>query len=262
MIRALFIASTGMMAQKMNIEVISHNLANVNTVGYKKARADFQDLMYQTVRSPGTFSSETSQLPSGIMVGLGVRPVSVEKIFQEGDFMHTGNSLDLAIEGEGFFQILLPDGNVAYTRSGNFKVDREGRLVTSEGYPLEPEITIPADTESITIGVDGRVSVIQSGSTEPVELGQIEISRFVNPAGLKPIGRNLYLATDASGEPITGTPGSEGLGTISQGFLEMSNVNIVDEMIKMITAQRAFEISSKVVQAVDEMLQYTNNLRR
>jgi flagellar basal-body rod protein FlgG len=262
MIRALFIASTGMMAQKLNIEVISHNLANVNTVGYKKSRADFQDLMYQNLRTPGAVSAEGVQIPSGIMVGLGVRPVSVQKVFQEGDFVRTANSLDLAIEGDGFFQILMPDGTVAFTRAGDFKLDSEGRIVNSDGYPLEPEISIPSNTESITIGADGKVTVIQSGSTEPVEIGQIELARFINPGGLKPIGRNLFIATDSSGDAVTATPGSEGMGTIAQGFIELSNVNIVEEMVNMITAQRAFEINSKAVQATDELLQTINNLKR
>ncbi len=262
MIRALFIASTGMMAQKLNIEVISHNLANVNTVGYKKSRADFQDLMYQNLRTPGAVSAEGVQIPSGIMVGLGVRPVSVQKVFQEGDFVRTANSLDLAIEGDGFFQILMPDGTVAFTRAGDFKLDSEGRIVNSDGYPLEPEISIPSNTESITIGADGKVTVVQSGSTEPVEIGQIELARFINPGGLKPIGRNLFIATDSSGDAVTATPGSEGMGTIAQGFIELSNVNIVEEMVNMITAQRAFEINSKAVQATDELLQTINNLKR
>lgn len=262
MLRSLFIAATGMEAQKLNIDVIANNLANVNTSGFKKSRADFQDLIYQTVRSAGGTSAEGTQIPSGIQVGLGVKPVAVQKIFQQGDFSQTGNSLDLVIEGEGFFQVLMPDGTVAYTRAGAFKLDSEGRVVNSDGYPLEPGITIPANTLSITIGSDGKITVMQAGSTAPVEIGQIELARFMNPAGLNAIGRNLFLPTAASGEPTTATPSQDGLGTISQGFLELSNVNVVEEMVNMIVSQRAYEINSKAVQASDEMLQTANNLRR
>lgn len=262
MIRSLFIAATGMEAQKLNIDVISNNLANVNTVGYKKSRADFQELIYQNIKTPGAVSAEGSQIPSGIQVGLGVRPVAVQKIFQQGDFVHTGNHLDLVIEGDGFFQILTPDGTVAYTRSGAFKLDSEGRIVNSDGYALEPAITVPSNTLNITIGSDGKVTVLQPGSAAPTEIGQIEIARFINPAGLKSAGRNLFIPTASSGEATTGKPSSEGLGTIAQGFIEMSNVNVVEEMVNMIVSQRAYEIASKAVQASDEMLQTANNLRR
>lgn len=262
MLRSLFIAATGMEAQKLNIDVIANNLANVNTSGFKKSRADFQDLIYQTIRSAGGASAEGAQIPSGIQVGLGVKPVAVQKIFQQGDFAQTGNSLDLVIEGDGFFQVLMPDGTVAYTRAGAFKLDSEGRVVNSDGYPLEPGITIPANTLSITVGSDGKITVMQAGSTAPVEIGQIELARFMNPAGLNAMGRNLFLPTAASGEPTTGTPSQDGLGTISQGFLELSNVNVVEEMVNMIVSQRAYEINSKAVQASDEMLQTANNLRR
>ncbi len=262
MIRALFIAATGMEAQKLNIDVIANNLANTNTAGYKKSRADFQELMYQEIATPGASSAEGSQLPSGIQIGLGVKPVAVQKIFQQGDLVNTGNSLDIAIEGEGFFQITKPDGEIAYTRAGTFKLDSEGRIVNSEGYALEPEITIPADAIQITIGSDGRVSVIQPGSNIPNEVGQIEIAKFPNPGGLKAIGKNLFVETASSGPPTTGTPGSDGLGTIQQGFIELSNVNIVEEMVQMIVSQRAYELNSKAVQAADEMLQITNTMRR
>lgn len=262
MLRSLFIAATGMEAQKLNIDVIANNLANVNTAGFKKSRADFQDLIYQTIRSAGGASAEGVQVPSGIQVGLGVKPVAVQKIFQQGDFVQTGNSLDLVIEGDGFFQVLMPDGTVAYTRAGAFKLDSEGRIVNSDGYPMEPGITIPANTLSITVGSDGKVTVMQAGSATPVEIGQIELARFTNPAGLNATGRNLYLPTASSGEAITGTPSSDGLGTLSQGFLELSNVNVVEEMVGMIVSQRAYEINSKAVQASDEMLQVANNLRR
>lgn len=262
MLRSLFIAATGMEAQKINIDVISNNLANVNTVGYKKSRADFQELLYQNLKTPGGISAEGAQIPSGIQVGLGVRPVAVQKLFMQGDFVNTGNSLDLAIEGDGFFQILTPDGTFAYSRAGAFKLDSEGRIVNSDGYPLEPAITIPADTLSITVSSDGKVSVLQSGNAAPTEIGQIELARFINPGGLQARGRNLFVPTASSGEVVTGNPATEGLGTIAQGFVEMSNVNIVEEMVNMILSQRAYEINSKAIQTSDEMLQVANNLRR
>jgi flagellar basal-body rod protein FlgG len=262
MIRSLFISATGMEAQKTNMDVISNNLANVNTTGYKRSRADFQELIYQDLQTPGTYSAEGTLIPSGIELGLGVKPVAVQKIFLQGDFVQTGNNLDMVIEGEGFFQITKPDGETAYTRSGAFKKDHEGRIVTSDGYPLEPSITIPTNAQSITIGSDGKVSVIQSGSKEPVEVGQIELARFINPGGLKAIGKSLFVPTASSGDPTTANAGMEGLGTINQGFIEMSNVNVVEEMVNMIVSQRAYEINSKAVQASDEMLQIANNLKR
>jgi len=262
MLRSLFIAATGMEAQKLNIDVISNNLANVNTTGFKKSRADFQDLMYQTIRAPGATSAEGVQIPSGIQVGLGVKPVAVQKLFLQGDFVSTGNNLDLVIEGEGFFQIQRPDGTTAYTRSGAFKLDSEGRIVNSDGYPLEPSITIPANTTSVTIGSDGKLTVQQAGTTTPTEVGQIELAKFLNPGGLSALGKNLYQSTASSGEPTTGNPSLEGMGTLNQGFLEMSNVNVVEEMVNMIVSQRAYEMNSKAVQASDEMLQVANNLRR
>ncbi len=262
MIRSLFIAATGMEAQKLNIDIIANNLANANTPGYKRSRADFQELMYQEIKSPGATSAGGSQLPSGIQVGLGVQTAAVQKIFEQGDYVNTANPLDMAIEGEGFFQIVKPDGEIAYTRAGTFKLDSEGRIVTSEGYPLEPEITVPADTTQITISSDGRVNVLQPGSNEPTEVGQIELAKLPNPGGLKSIGKNLFVETASSGAPITGAPGTEGMGTIQQGFIELSNVDIVKEMVQMIASQRAYELNSKAVQAVDDMLQMTNNLRR
>ncbi|NOX21361.1 MAG: flagellar basal-body rod protein FlgG [Nitrospirae bacterium] len=262
MIRSLFIAATGMEAQTLKIDVIANNLANANTAGYKRSRADFQELMYQDVMTPGAISAEGSQVPSGIQIGLGVKPVAVQKIFEEGELVNTGNPLDLAIEGDGFFQIVKPDGEIAYSRAGTFKLDSEGRIVNSEGYLLEPEITIPPDATQITVGSDGKVTVLQPGSTTPVEVGQIEIAKFPNPGGLKAIGRNLFVETPSSGAPITGVPGEDGLGTIQQGFVELSNVNIVEEMIQMIISQRAYEMNSKAIQASDEMLQTANNLRR
>ncbi|MEW6569694.1 MAG: flagellar basal-body rod protein FlgG [Nitrospirota bacterium] len=262
MLRSLFIAATGMEAQKLNIDVVANNLANVNTVGFKKSRSDFQELIYQEIRAPGATSAEGAQIPSGIQVGLGVKPVAVQKIFTQGDFVSTGNSLDLVIEGNGFFQILMPDGTIGYTRAGAFKLDSEGRIVNSDGYPLEPGITIPENTLSITVSSDGKVTILQAGSATPAEIGQIELARFTNPAGLKAIGKNIYFPTDSSGEAITGNPSTEGFGTIVQGFLELSNVNVVEEMVNMIISQRAYEINSKAVQTSDEMLQIANNLRR
>lgn len=262
MLRSLFIAATGMEAQKLNIDVIANNLANVNTVGFKKSRADFQELFYQDIKTPGATSAEGSEVPSGIQMGLGVRPVAVQKIFLQGDFANTGNSLDLVIEGDGFFQIMMPDGTIGYTRSGAFKLDSEGRIVNSDGYPLEPSITIPTDTLNITVGSDGKITVLQAGSSTPSEIGQIELARFINPGGLKSIGRNLFIPTASSGDPLLGTPGTEGFGTINQGFVELSNVNIVEEMVNMIISQRAYEVNSKAIQTSDEMLQIINNLKR
>lgn len=262
MFRSLFTASTGMHAQQLNVDVISHNLANVNTTGFKKGRAEFQDLIYQTMIQPGAPSNDGTQYPTGIQVGLGVRPIAVAKFFTPGDLINTGNSLDIAIDGDGFFQVTLPDGTVAYTRAGNFRLDRDGRIVTNDGYPLEPGITVPADATQITVGADGRVTVMQPGTVAPVEIGTIEIARFINPGGLKSIGRNLFIETDSSGAPVTGVPGTEGRGILIQGFLEMSNVNIVEELANLIIAQRAFEINSKAVQTSDEMLQTVSALKR
>ena len=262
MMTSLYTAATGMEAQKLNIDVISNNLANVNTTGFKRSRADFQDLMYQTIKDAGTVSSDGTILPTGIQVGLGVRPVAVQKIFLQGDFTYTGNPLDMVIEGDGFFQIAKPDGDIGYTRGGAFKLDADGRIVTSDGYPLDPSITIPTEATSITIGNDGQVSIMQSGSTAPTVVGQITLARFSNPAGLKAIGKTMFVETDSSGAPLTGTPGLEGMGTIGQAFLEMSNVNIVEEMVNMIVSQRAYEINSKAVITSDEMLQTVTNLIR
>ena len=262
MLRSLFIAATGMEAQKLNIDVIANNLANVNTVGFKKSRADFQELIYQDIKTPGAVSAEGAEIPSGIQVGLGVKPVAVQKLFLQGDFVHTGNNLDLVIEGDGFFQVTMPDGTIAYTRSGAFKLDSEGRIVNSDGYPLEPSITIPANTTSITASSDGKITVLQAGTTAPTEIGQIELARFINPGGLKPMGKNLFTTSGSSGDPVTGNPSADGLGTIEQGYVEMSNVNVVEEMVNMIVSQRAYEVNSKAVQASDEMLQTANNLKR
>jgi flagellar basal-body rod protein FlgG len=262
MIRSIWTAATGMQAQTLNIDVIANNLANVNTVGFKRSRADFQDLLYETLRPAGVSSSEGTQVPVGIQLGHGTRPAAVNKIFLQGDFQKTDNELDLAVEGDGFFQILQPNGEIAYTRAGAFKLDSEGRIVTSDGFFLEPEITIPTDTVTLSVGIDGTVSVVQAGATQASEIGTIELARFINPAGMHTIGRNLYVPTAASGDVVTGTAGEDGFGTIAQGYLEMSNVSVVDEMVNMITAQRAYEINSKTIQAADDMLQMANNIKR
>jgi len=262
MIRALFTAATGMEAQQLNIDTIAHNLANANTTGFKRGRADFQDLLYQTVTAPGTASSASTEVPSGLQIGLGVKPAAVAKIFAQGDFRNTGGELDLGIEGDGFFQVVQPNGEIAYTRAGALKRDSTGQIVTSNGYPLEPAITLPTDTTSVTIAADGTVSVVQAGSATTTVLGTIELAVFSNPQGLNAIGRNLLLPSDASGDPITGVPGEEGIGTLSQGFIEISNVSIAEELVNMIMSQRAFEVNSKSIQAANEMLQTTNNLIR
>jgi len=261
MLRTLSIAASGMQAQALNIDVISNNLANVNSSGFKKSRADFQDLLYQTLRPAGVASASGSQVPSGIQLGHGVRPAAVQKIFHQGDYQLTENDFDLAIEGDGFFQILQPSGDIAYTRAGAFKLNSDGQIVTSDGYVVEPEISIPSDSTDVSIGTDGTVSVLQAGETDASEIATMQLARFVNPAGLHSIGRNLYVTTTASGEAITGTAGEEGFGTIAQGYLEMSNVSVVDEMVNMISAQRAYEINSKAIQAADEMLQMANNIK-
>jgi flagellar basal-body rod protein FlgG len=251
-----------MQSQQTNIDVIANNLANVNTTGFKKSRADFQDLMYQTMKTTGAPSTNATEIPSGIQIGLGSKAVSVTKIFTPGTINTTGNDLDLAIEGDGFFQIQLPDGNTAYSRSGAFKRDSTGRMVNADGYPLVPEIVIPSNATSVTVGNDGTVSVVQAGQTSPTSVGNIQLATFSNPAGLSSMGHNLYQPSESSGTATTGTPGQNGLGALSQGFLEMSNVSVMEEMVNMIVGQRAYEINSKSVQAADEMLQQANNLRR
>lgn len=262
MIRALFTAATGMQAQQLNVDVIAHNLANVNSTGFKRSRADFQDLLYQTMRQAGAASSNQTEIPTGIQVGLGARTAAVQRLFVQGDFQNTQNQLDVAIDGDGFFQVTHPNGDVVYSRAGAFKLDSQGRLVNSDGYPLEPAISIPNNATSITIGADGTVSVLQPGNAAPQQVGQIRLVNFANPAGLSGLGRSLFRTTTASGDPIEGTPGAEGLGALSQGFLEISNVSVVEEMVNLITGQRAYEINSKAIQAADEMLQVTTNLRR
>ena len=262
MIRALFTAASGMTAQQLNIDVIANNLANVNTTGFKRSRADFQDILYQTLRQAGAASSNQTEIPTGIQLGLGARTAAVQKLFLQGDAQQTQNQLDLAIDGAGFFQILRPSGDVSYTRAGSFKLDSQGRIVNSDGYPLEPEITIPNDATNVTVGADGVVSVLRPGQANPQQVGQLRLVNFANPAGLSALGRSLFQTTTASGDPIEGVAGQEGLGTLSQGFLEVSNVSVVEEMVNLITGQRAYEINSRAIQAADEMLQTAANLRR
>jgi len=262
MMRALYISASGMEAQQLNIDIISNNLANVNTSGFKKSRGDFQDLLYQTIRMAGAPSGTGTQVPAGIQIGSGVRSAAVQKIFTQGDFQNTQNALDLAIEGEGFFQVSLPDGTTGYTRAGAFKKDNAGRMVTSDGYTVEPAITIPADTLNITVSANGIVSVLQAGNPIPTEIGTIQLTRFSNPSGLNSIGRNLFLETAASGEAVTGNAGELGFGTLAQGFLESSNVNIAEELVNMIIGQRAYEINSKAIQTADDMMRTSNELKR
>jgi len=262
MIRALFTAATGMIAQQLNLDVIANNLANVNTNGYKKSRADFQSLMYQIAEEPGTSQNQTGTSPTGIQVGLGVRPAAVGKLFSQGDFQSTGNNLDMAIEGEGFFQVTTPAGDTVYTRNGAFKINENGELVTSDGYLVEPSITIPDDTLSVTIAADGIVNVRQPGSATPTQVGQLQTARFQNSAGLRAMGRSLFEETEASGAPTTGTPGEDGFGTIAQGFLESSNVSVVEEIVQMVTGQRAYEANSKVIQTSDQVLNTAINVKR
>ncbi|MCX7962311.1 MAG: flagellar basal-body rod protein FlgG [Burkholderiales bacterium] len=255
MIRSLWISKTGLDAQQTNLDVIANNLANVATNGFKRSRAVFEDLLYQTIRSPGAQSSQATQLPSGLQVGTGVRPVATARIFTQGNLQQTGNPLDVAINGAGFFQIQLPDGSTAYTRDGSFQLDSQGQLVTASGFVLQPGITVPANTLSVTIAQDGVVTVVQSGSPTPVQIGQIQLANFLNPAGLQPLGQNLFVETAASGAPSTGTPGTAGLGLLNQGYVETSNVNVVEELVNMIQAQRAFEINSRAIQVSDQILQ-------
>ncbi|MCX7965205.1 MAG: flagellar basal-body rod protein FlgG [Syntrophorhabdaceae bacterium] len=262
MIRALWTAGTGMNVQQINLDIIANNIANVNTNGFKKSRADFQDLMYQTLRLQGIKTGEGNQVPTGIEIGHGAMLAAVQKVFMQGDFQETQNELDLAIEGNGFLTVILPTGEKGYTRAGSLKRDSDGKIVTSDGYPLEPSITIPNNTISISIRPNGIVSAKIAGQSEPQQLGTIELAMFPNPSGLKAMGKSIYMETDASGSPITGKPGENGLGTILQGFLEMSNVNVMQEMINLIVGQRAYEVNSKAIQAADEMLQMANNVRR
>lgn len=256
---ALWNAKSGLDAQQLRMSVISNNLANVNTAGFKRDRAIFEDLLYQTVRQPGAQSSQDSELATGLSIGTGVRVVATEKLFTQGNLSQTGNPLDMAIQGRGFFEILLPDGTLGYTRDGSFTIDSQGQMVNSSGYTLQPGITVPAGVQSVSIGVDGTVSATLSGATAPTQLGTIQLTDFVNPTGLQPRGENLFLETAASGNPQPGTPGIGGLGTLNQGSIETSNVNVVEELVNMIETQRAYEINSKAIETADNMLQFLNN---
>jgi flagellar basal-body rod protein FlgG len=261
MIRSLFTAATGMSAQQIEQDVIANNLANVNTAGFKKSRANFQDLMYQVYSKAGATSSTGVQLPAGIEIGMGVKPISTQKIFSQGDYQQTGNPFDWAIEGDGFFQLDDGDGGTAYTRAGSFKINKDSNVCNSEGLLLTPALSVPQGTVVITVDKSGQVTATDSKGTM-TQIGQLQIATFINPAGLSSAGRNLYNKTDASGEASVGNPGLEGKGTISQYFLEMSNVNMIDEMVKMITGQRAYEINSKSVQTADAMLGIVNSMKR
>jgi len=263
MIRALYSAASGMTAQQMNVDNIAHNLANANTTGYKARRAQFQDLLYQTVVQPGSASGQQTTVPTGLQVGLGTRTSSNEILFTQGSFAQTDNPLDMVIQGKGFFQIRRPSGELAYTRSGAFHLDKDGNIVTQDGNPLEPQITLPSAAQQVSIGQDGTVSYTLPNQSAAQQAGQIQLATFVNPAGLNSIGANLYLPTDSSGDPTVGTPGGqEGLGSVLQGYTEQSNVSVVEEFINLIVAQRGYEANSKVVKAADDMYQQVNNLTR
>jgi flagellar basal-body rod protein FlgG len=262
MIRALYTAATGMEAQQLNIDVIANNLANVSTTGFKRSRADFEDLLYSTLREPGSAATNTTEVSTGIQVGLGAKPAAVQRVLLQGDFTQTQNPLDLAIRGDGMFQITLPDGNLAYTRAGAFKLDSTGSLVTSNGDALTPQITIPQGTEAISIGTDGTVTVQLPGQTAATQVGQIQTVRFANAGGLRAEGSNLFTETETSGTPQLGTPGQDGFGDLSQGYLEGSNVSVVEELVAMISGQRAYEINSKAVTAADDMLRAASAIVR
>ncbi|HEV8502804.1 MAG TPA: flagellar basal-body rod protein FlgG [Casimicrobiaceae bacterium] len=255
MIRSLWIAKTGLDAQQTQLDVISNNLANVSTSGFKRSRAVFEDLLYQTMRQPGANSSQQTNLPTGLQIGTGVRPVATERIFSQGNLQQTSNSLDVAINGQGFLQVQMPDGSTSYTRDGTLHLDSQGQMVTSSGYPILPAITVPSNAQTITIGNDGTVSVTQAGQAAPTQIGALQLANFINPAGLESRGENLYTETQSSGNPTTSTPGSNGMGTLSQGYVETSNVNVVEELVNMIQTQRAYEINSKAVETSDQMLQ-------
>ena len=257
MFKSLNTAATGMEAQQRRIDVTANNMANVNTTGFRRARAEFQDLLYQTVRAPGGQTGDGATLPTGLQIGQGVRTAGTMTMHGQGTMNHTENPLDIAIEGDGFFQVRRPNGDVAYSRAGNLKVDAQGQLVTIDGYQLEPQISIPTDATGVTITPDGLISVTVAGDTTAQEVGQLQLANFANPAGLEAIGRSMFLPNNASGQPIVGTPGQEGLGTLAQGFLEGSNVEVVTEMIDLITSQRAYEVNQKVIEAADQMLERT-----
>ena len=260
MMRSLYIAKTGMEAQQTQLDTISHNLANVSTNGYKRSHAVFEDLMYQNLRQAGAATSDQTQLPTGLQVGLGTRAVATSRNLSQGNLQQSSNPLDIAIRGNGFFEVQMPDGTTGYTRDGSFQVSATGQLVTNNGYTVQPGITIPATAQSVTIGNDGTVSVVLPGQALPSTVGQIQVAGFVNPAGLEPKGQNLFAETAASGAPNTGVPGLNGLGTVQQGFVETSNVNVVEELVQMIQTQRAYELNSKAISTSDQMLQKLSQL--
>jgi flagellar basal-body rod protein FlgG len=253
---ALWAAKTGLDAQQTEMAVISNNLANVNTTGFKEDRAAFEDLLYQNQTQAGADTSQTTQSPSGMSIGTGVQVVATEKDYSQGSLTHTGNPLDVAVQGQGFFQIQMPDGTLAYTRDGTFQTNAQGQLVTSSGYLVQPGITVPQGAQSVTIGNDGTVSVTLAGQSAATQIGQLQLANFINPPGLQPIGQNLLVQSAASGAPQTRSPGTNGLGTLTQGQLESSNVNVVEELVNMIQTQRAYEMNSKAISTVDQMLQY------
>jgi flagellar basal-body rod protein FlgG len=254
MIRSLWIARTGLDAQQTSLDVIANNLANTSTNGFKRARPVFEDLLYQTLRQPGAQSSQSTQIPSGLQLGTGVRPVSTARIHTQGSLQQTGNDLDVAVNGAGFLQVLLPDGTTGYTRDGSFQKDNQGQLVTSSGYPVQPSVTIPSNALSVTISNDGVVSITQPGSTATTQVGTLQVATFINVGGLQSIGENLFLETASSGTPTPSTPGTNGAGVLNQRYVETSNVNVAEELVSMIQTQRAYELNSKVVSTSDAML--------
>jgi flagellar basal-body rod protein FlgG len=260
MMRSLWIAKTGMDAQQTQLDVISNNLANVGTTGFKHSRVAFEDLLYQNLRQAGANSTQETQLPTGLQVGTGVVPVATETMFDQGNLQQTGNQFDLAINGQGFFQVQMPDGTTAYTRDGSFQINATGQLVTAAGFPVTPAITIPTGAQSVTVGQDGTVTVTLQGKTTPTTVGTLQLASFINPPGLQANGQNLFLETAASGTPNANTPGTNGLGTLSQGFIETSNVNVVSELVNMIQTQRAYEMNSKSIQTADQMLSKLSDL--
>ena len=260
MIRSLWISKTGLEAQQTQMDVIANNLANVSTNGFKRSRAVFEDLLYQTLRQPGAQSSQQTEVPAGLQIGTGVQPIATERIYTQGNLQQSGSSMDVAIQGEGFFQVLLPDGTTGYTRDGAFQLNSQGQMVTSSGYPVQPSITLPASVLSLTISKDGIVSVVQSGSASPVQVGQLQLATFINNGGLQSRGENLLVETAASGAPQANAPGSNGAGLLNQGYVETSNVNVVEELVNMIQTQRAYEINSKAIQTSDQMLQRLTQL--
>jgi flagellar basal-body rod protein FlgG len=262
MLRAMYTAASGMEAQQLNIDTIAHNLANINTSGFKLRKAQFEDLLYQNIRQAGASNTATTEIPVGLQVGLGTRPIATNIIFTQGDFSATNNQLDIVIQGQGFFQIKQPNGQIAYTRNGSLHMNKDGNVVTSAGDLLDPQITIPQDQIGINVGTDGTVQVQQAGQAQPQTVGRIELALFQNPSGLENIGSSLFVPTQSSGDAVTGTPGENGLGTLLPGYVEQSNVSVVEEMVNMIISQRAYEANSKVIRTADEMFTQANNVIR